>query len=201
MFTQTKPTLDPAATAKRLLPEDTDYLGKGRVGACCARHRYHLRPNADEMDELMNHAASVYWHYLEVQQAHPAKAFVAARDRSGTHYFRKMCDFQRNCRKSLGSCLPFSGVTVEDLDAKPLFFCQTAAHERPGTRSEAGPHHGDGSAMSDHPRDGAPRSGSVRAVWNEANLRSFVVVQGRFSFLPVLSPQPLAEPQPDPESP
>jgi hypothetical protein len=75
---------------KRPLPETTDYVGKGRVAACCARRRYNLRPDADEMNELMNHAASVYWHYLEVQQAHPAKAFVAARDRSATYYFRQM---------------------------------------------------------------------------------------------------------------
>jgi len=42
------------------------------------------------MDELINHAASVYWHYLEVQEAPPGKAWTAARDRSATYYYRKM---------------------------------------------------------------------------------------------------------------
>ena len=87
------PTMSATRTSprsQRPLPEETDYLGKGRVAACCARRRYNLRPDADEMNELINHAASVYWHYLERQRAHPARAFVAARDRSATYYFRKM---------------------------------------------------------------------------------------------------------------
>ena len=42
------------------------------------------------MDELINHAASIYWHYLEVQGAPPPRAWVAARDRSATYFFRKM---------------------------------------------------------------------------------------------------------------
>jgi hypothetical protein len=74
----------------RPLPEVTDYVGKGRIAACCAKRRYNLRPDADEMNELINHAASVYWHYLEVQGAPPPKAWCAARDRSATYYFRKM---------------------------------------------------------------------------------------------------------------
>jgi hypothetical protein len=60
------------------------------VAACCARRRYHLQPDPDEMDELINHAASIYWHYLELQGAPPPKAWVAARDRSATYYYRKM---------------------------------------------------------------------------------------------------------------
>jgi DNA-binding CsgD family transcriptional regulator len=90
MSTQTMQAADPAPKHRRPLPDDTDYLGKGRVAACCARRRYHLRPDDDEMDELINHAASVYWHYLELQSAPPAKAFVASRDRSANYYFRQM---------------------------------------------------------------------------------------------------------------
>jgi DNA-binding CsgD family transcriptional regulator len=90
MSTQTSHSINRVPGHQRPLPDVTDYVSKGRVAACCARRRYNLRPDADEMNELMNHAASVYWHYLEVQQAHPAKAFVAARDRSATYYFRKM---------------------------------------------------------------------------------------------------------------
>jgi DNA-binding CsgD family transcriptional regulator len=90
MSTRASHSINRAPGRQRPLPQTTDYVGKGRVAACCARRRYNLQPDADEMNELMNHAASVYWHYLEVQQAHPAKAFVAARDRSATYYFRKM---------------------------------------------------------------------------------------------------------------
>jgi DNA-binding CsgD family transcriptional regulator len=90
MSTQTMQAADPAPSYQRPLPEDTDYLGKGRVAACCARRRYHLRPDADEMDELINHAASVYWHYFEVQGLAPSRAWTAARNRSATYYFRKM---------------------------------------------------------------------------------------------------------------
>lgn len=90
MSTQPMLAADYAQQARRPLPEDTDYLGKGRVAACCARRRYHLCPDADEMDELINHAASVYWHFLEVQGAPPPKAWLAARDRSASYYFRKM---------------------------------------------------------------------------------------------------------------
>jgi len=90
MSMQTIPATDRSPKHKRPLPEVTDYVGKGRVAACCAKRRYNLRPDADEMNELINHAASVYWHYLEVQQTHPAKAWTAARDRSATYYFRKM---------------------------------------------------------------------------------------------------------------
>lgn len=90
MSTQTTLATDQAHKERRPLPEDTDYLGKGRIAACCARRRYHLEPDADEMQELMNHAASVYWHYLERQGAPPAVAWTAARDRSATYYFRKM---------------------------------------------------------------------------------------------------------------
>lgn len=49
---------------RRRFPEATDYLGKGRVAACCARLRYNIRPDAGEMNERFNHAASGYWHYL-----------------------------------------------------------------------------------------------------------------------------------------
>jgi DNA-binding CsgD family transcriptional regulator len=90
MSTQTMQAADPAPRYQRPLPEDTDYLGKGRVAACCARRRYHLRPDPDEMDELINHAASVYWHYFEVQGLPPSRAWTAARNRSATYYFRKM---------------------------------------------------------------------------------------------------------------
>ena len=90
MSAQTIRATSAAVHRRRPLPEDTDYLGKGRVAACCARRRYHLQPDPDEMDELISHAASVYWHYLEVQGAMPSKAWVAARDRSATYYFRKM---------------------------------------------------------------------------------------------------------------
>jgi len=90
MSTQTIPTDSRTSNCRRALPADTDYLGKGRVAACCARRRYHLQPDPDEMDELINHAASIYWHYLELQGAPPPKAWVAARDRSATYYYRKM---------------------------------------------------------------------------------------------------------------
>jgi len=80
----------PATKRRRPFPEDTDYIGKGRVAACCARRRYHLRLDADEMNELSNHAASIYWHYLEVQGAPPPRAWIQARDRSATYFFRKM---------------------------------------------------------------------------------------------------------------
>ena len=90
MSTQTIPATNRTSNGRRALPADTDYLGKGRVAACCARRRYHLDPDPDEMDELINHAASVYWHYLEVQEAPPGKAWTAARDRSATYYYRKM---------------------------------------------------------------------------------------------------------------
>jgi len=85
-----KPCPEQSRRNGRPLPEVTDYVGKGRVAACCARRRYNLRPDADEMNELINHAASVYWHYLEVQNVPPSKAWVAARDRSATYFFRKM---------------------------------------------------------------------------------------------------------------
>ena len=90
MSTQTIPVTGRIQKNRRPLPEETDYLGKGRVAACCARRRYHLDPDADEMDELINHAASVYWHYYVLQQAPAGKAWVAARDRSATYYYRKM---------------------------------------------------------------------------------------------------------------
>ena len=90
MSTQTMHAPDQAPRYQRPLPEDSDYIGKGRVAACCARRRYNLRPDADEMNELINHAASVYWHYLEVQCAPPGLAWTAARDRSATYYFRQM---------------------------------------------------------------------------------------------------------------
>jgi DNA-binding CsgD family transcriptional regulator len=90
MSIPTIPATGRTQKSRRPLPEDTDYLGKGRVAACCARRRYHLQPDADEMDELINHAASVYWHYFELQQAPAGKAWVAARDRSATYYYRKM---------------------------------------------------------------------------------------------------------------
>ena len=90
MSTQMIPANGQTRGDRRPLPEDTDYLGKGRVAACCARRRYHLQPDADEMNELINHAASVYWHYLEVQNAPPGRAWLAARDRAATDYFRKM---------------------------------------------------------------------------------------------------------------
>jgi DNA-directed RNA polymerase specialized sigma24 family protein len=90
MSTQTIHSINRAPGRRRPLPEDTDYVGKGRVAACCARRRYNLQPDDDEMIELINHAASVYWHYLEVQNAPPPKAWTAARDRSATYYFRKM---------------------------------------------------------------------------------------------------------------
>jgi len=90
MSMQTIPATDRSPQHQRPLPEVTDYVGKGRVAACCAKRRYNLRPDADEMNELVNHAASIYWHYLEVQGALPPRAFVAARDRSATYYFRKM---------------------------------------------------------------------------------------------------------------
>jgi DNA-binding CsgD family transcriptional regulator len=90
MSTQASHSINRAPGRRRPLPDTTDYVGKGRVAACCARRRYNLRPDADEMNELINHAASVYWHYLEVQGAPPPKAWCAARDRSATYYFRKM---------------------------------------------------------------------------------------------------------------
>jgi len=90
MSTQMIPATGRIQKNRRPLPEETDYLGKGRVAACCARRRYHLDPDADEMDELINHAASVYWHYYVLQQAPAGKAWVAARDRSATYYYRKM---------------------------------------------------------------------------------------------------------------
>ena len=90
MSTQTIPVTGRIQKNRRPLPEETDYLGKGRVAACCARRRYHLDPDQDEMDELINHAASVYWHYYVLQQAPAGKAWVAARDRSATYYYRKM---------------------------------------------------------------------------------------------------------------
>lgn len=97
MSTQMIPAASQMRGDRRPLPADTDYLGKGRIAACCARRRYHLQPDQDEMDELINHAASVYWHYLEVQNAPPGGAWLAARDRSATYYFRKMrgarCDY------------------------------------------------------------------------------------------------------------
>jgi len=83
-------SMSPATEGRQSTPKVTDYVGKGRVAACCARRRYNLRPDADEMNELINHAASVYWYYLEVQNAPPPKAWVQARDRSATYYFRKM---------------------------------------------------------------------------------------------------------------
>jgi hypothetical protein len=90
MSIPTIPATGRTQKSRRPLPEDTDYLGKGRVAACCARRRYHLQPDADEMDELINHAASVYWHYYVLQQAPAGKAWVAARDRSATYYYRKV---------------------------------------------------------------------------------------------------------------
>ncbi len=90
MSTQTIHAINRAPRRQRPLPETTDYVAKGRIAACCARRRYHLDPDPDEMDELINHAASVYWHYLEVQEAPPGKAWTAARDRSATYYYRKM---------------------------------------------------------------------------------------------------------------
>jgi len=90
MSTQTIHAINRAPGRQRPLPEATDYVGKGRVAACCARRRYNLRLDADEMNELINHAASVYWYYLEVRTAPPARAWTAARDRSATYYFRKM---------------------------------------------------------------------------------------------------------------
>jgi DNA-binding CsgD family transcriptional regulator len=102
MSTQTTLATGQAHKERRPLPEDTDYIGKGRIAACCARRRYHLRPDADEMDELINHAASVYWHYYEVQGLPPSRAWVASRDRSATYYFRKMrgarCEVLREIR-------------------------------------------------------------------------------------------------------
>ncbi len=89
-------------TRRRPFPEATDYTGKGRVAACCARRRYNLRPDADEMNELINHAAAIYWYHLEVRQAPPPKAWTAARDRSATYYFRQMrgarCETLRQVR-------------------------------------------------------------------------------------------------------
>jgi DNA-binding CsgD family transcriptional regulator len=90
MSTQASHSINRAPSRQRPLPETTDYVGKGRVAACCARRRYNLQLDDDEMNELINHAASVYWHYLEVQNAPPPKAWTAARDRSATYYFRKM---------------------------------------------------------------------------------------------------------------
>jgi len=90
MFTQTTLATGQAHKERRPLPQDTDYLGKGRVAACCARRRYNLQPDADEMNELINHAAAVYWHFLEVQGAPPERAWTSARDRSASYYFRKM---------------------------------------------------------------------------------------------------------------
>jgi DNA-binding CsgD family transcriptional regulator len=90
MSTQTMQAPDPALQRQRPLPEVTDYIGKGRVAACCARRRYNLRPDADEMNELINHAASVYWHFLEVQGVPASRAWTSARDRSASYYFRKM---------------------------------------------------------------------------------------------------------------
>jgi DNA-directed RNA polymerase specialized sigma24 family protein len=90
MSTQTIHSINRAPGRQRPLPEFTDYVGKGRVAAYCAKRRYNLQPDDDEMNELINHAASVYWHYVEVQSAPPAKAWTAARDRSATYYFRKM---------------------------------------------------------------------------------------------------------------
>jgi DNA-directed RNA polymerase specialized sigma24 family protein len=90
MSTQTIHSINRAPGRQRPLPEVTDYVGKGRVAAYCAKRRYNLQPDDDEMNELINHAASVYWHYVEVQSAPPAKAWTAARDRSATYYFRKM---------------------------------------------------------------------------------------------------------------
>jgi len=90
MSTQTIPATGRTQKGRRPLPEDTDYLGKGRVAACCARRRSHLQPDADELAELITHAASVYWHYYVLQQAPAGKAWVAARDRSATYYYRKM---------------------------------------------------------------------------------------------------------------
>jgi len=90
MSTQMIPAHGQTRGDPRPPPADTDYLGKGHVAACCARRRYHLQVDADDMEELMNHAASVYWHYLERQGAPPARAWIAARDRSATYYFRKM---------------------------------------------------------------------------------------------------------------
>ena len=90
MSTQTIPEDSRTPIGRRPLPEATDYLGKGRVAAYCARRRYHLQPDADEMDELINHAASVYWYFLERREAPPPKAWTAARDRSATYYYRQM---------------------------------------------------------------------------------------------------------------
>jgi len=86
----TEQTTSTQAKARRPLPATDDYIGKGRVAACCARRRYHLQPDADEMNELINHAASVYWYKLQVEAQHPSKAWVAARDRTASYYFRKM---------------------------------------------------------------------------------------------------------------
>jgi DNA-binding CsgD family transcriptional regulator len=90
MSSQTIPATNRTPKGQRPLPETTDYLGKGRVAACCARRRYNLRPDADEMNELINHAASVYWYFLERREAPPPKAWTAARDRSATYYYRQM---------------------------------------------------------------------------------------------------------------
>jgi DNA-binding CsgD family transcriptional regulator len=90
MSTQTIHSINRAPGRQRPLPEAADYVGKGRVAACCARRRYNLRLDDDEMNELINHAASVYWHFLEVQGAPPERAWTSARDRSATYYFRKM---------------------------------------------------------------------------------------------------------------
>jgi len=90
MSTETIPAGSRTSNGRRSLPATTDYLAKGRIAACCARRRYNLRPDDDEMDELINHAASVYWYYLERQDAPPPKAWIAARDRSATFYYRQM---------------------------------------------------------------------------------------------------------------
>jgi DNA-binding CsgD family transcriptional regulator len=90
MSSQEVPATNRTPKGQRPLPETTDYLGKGRVAAYCARRRYNLRPDADEMNELINHAASVYWYFLERQGAPPERAWISARDRSATYYYRQM---------------------------------------------------------------------------------------------------------------
>jgi hypothetical protein len=51
----TRRTFNQATGRQRPLPDATDYVGNGRVAACCTRRRYNLRPDADEMNELINH--------------------------------------------------------------------------------------------------------------------------------------------------
>jgi len=90
MFTQTIPATGRVHTDQRPLPQDTDYLGKGRVAACVAKRRYNLVTHDDEMQDLIQYAAATYWHRLEVLGLHPASAWTGAMHRTRRYFYRKL---------------------------------------------------------------------------------------------------------------